>query len=160
MPQSVQNFELIARVLDRPFTFREQPVPTPAEYRPKWRVALIVVLIGSCYARRASWHQLHVLNWASRSSANQAAFERLKSGQGRPDDAIVRYDPVLDRAIDLALFAKLVERRGNGDVFALSERGSRLLDQLRRRDLLSAEKRFLERVAPVTQTLVDSLLVR
>src|SRR5260370_9697826 len=158
MAESARGSELIERALERPFTFREQPVPTPAEYRPKWRIALIVVLIGSCYGRRASWHQLHVLNWASRSLANQAAFERLKNGRGRPDDAVVRYDPVLDRAIDLALFGKLIERRGSGDVFALSERGLLLLNEIHRHDVLSSEKAFLQRVAPVTQTFVDSLV--
>jgi hypothetical protein len=160
MPTSAGNPDLIERALDRPFTFHEQPVPTPAEFRPKWRVALIIVLIGACYRRRASWHQLHALNWASRSPANQEVFERLRNGLGRPDDAVVRYDPVLDRAIDLALFGKLIERRGNGDVFGLSQRGLHLLDDPQRRDVFSSERAFLQRVAPVTQVLVDSLLVR
>ena len=160
MPTSFRTSDLIARAMDRPFTFREQPVPTPAEFRPKWKTALIVVLMGACYGRRASWHQLQVLNWASRSAEGQRSFERLKSGRGRPDDVVVRYDPLLDRAIDLALFDKLIERRGRGDTFALTVRGARVIDVLRERDVLSSERAFLQRVSPVTQALVDSLLVR
>src|SRR5437867_13446212 len=106
MAEAARASDLMARVLDRPFTFREQPVPTPAEYRPKWRTALLLLLIGSCHGRRARWYQLHVLNWAARHPANQHAFERLQSGEARLEDAIVRYDPSLDRAIDLALAAR------------------------------------------------------
>jgi len=151
--------ELLAQVLERPFQFRERPVPTPAEYRPKWRTALVVLLVGACYSRRASWHQLHVLNWACRSHANQAAFERFKVGEPRLDDAVVRYDPALDRAIDLALFDGLLERR-SGDVLGLSSRGLTALNELQHANVLVGEKEFFARVSPVSQTLVDSLVPR
>jgi hypothetical protein len=105
MPGISQPSELAKRVLDRPFTFHEQPVPIPAEYRTRWRVALLLLLMGACRGHRARWHQLHVLNWASRTTANEHAFERLKNGESRPEDAVVRYDPSLDRAIDL-LFSR------------------------------------------------------
>src|SRR5713226_9500909 len=95
---------LLTEVLERPFGFGERPVPTPAEYRPKWRTALVVLLVGACHGKRASWNQLHMLNWAARSKETRAAFERLRAGEARLEDAIVRYDPSLDRAIDLALF--------------------------------------------------------
>src|SRR5438105_2303354 len=111
MADQSQPTPLLEQVLDRPFEFSEQPVPTPAEYRPKWRTALVVLLVGACYGRRASWHQLHVLGWACRSRANQEAFERLKAGEGELGDTVVRYDPALDRAIDLALYDGLLERR-------------------------------------------------
>lgn len=150
---------LLERVLERPFEFRERPVPTPAEYRPKWRTALVVLLIGSCYGRRASWHQLHVLNWACRSRANQASFERLKTGDAQLGDMVVRYDPALDRAIDLALFSSLLERRG-GDVLGVAPRGLAALNGLQDADVLTVEKAFLNRVAPVSQTFVDSLVPR
>ena len=159
MPGISQPSELAKRVLDRPFTFHEQPVPIPAEYRTKWRVALLLLLLGACRGRRARWHQLHVLNWASRSTANEHAFERLKNGESRPEDAVVRYDPSLDRAIDFALFARLLERHG-GDVLALSARGLNVLEALRAHNILSREKAFLSRVAPVSERLVDSLLAR
>ena len=151
--------DLINEVLDRPFEFGERAVPTPAEYRPQWRTAVVVLLIGACRGRRASWHQLHVLNWASRSQRNQAAFERLRAGEARLDDAVVRYDPALDAAIDLALFDGLLERR-SGEVLGLSPRGLHVLNKLRDADILSAEKEFLNRVAPVTQTFVDGLVPR
>lgn len=159
MAEQSQLTPLLERVLERPFEFRERPVPTPAEYRPKWRAALIVLLLGACRGRRASWHQLHVLSWACRSHGNQKAFERLKAGEGQLGDVVVRYDPALDRAIDLALFDNLLERR-SGDVLGLAPRGLGVLAELERTDVLIAEKDFLKRVTPVTQTFVDSLAAR
>lgn len=159
MTESPHPSSLLERVLERPFEFHERPVPTPAEYRPKWRTALVVLLTGACHGRRASWHQLHVLSWASRSRANQAAFERLKAGQAQLGDTVVRYDPALDRAIDLSLFNGLLERR-SGDVLGLAPRGLAALKELQDADVLMMEKDFLKRVAPVSQTFVDSLVPR
>src|SRR6266542_4871585 len=159
MAEQSQPTPLLERVLERPFDFQERPVPTPAEYRPKWRTALVVLLVGACHGRRTSWHQLHVLNWACRSRANQGAFERLKAGEGQLGDAVVRYDPALDRAIDLALYNELVERR-SADVLGLAPRGLAALAELQSADVLIVEKEFLKRVAPVTQTFVDSLIAR
>jgi hypothetical protein len=159
MPDTTQVTQLLESALERPFGFREQPVPTPAEYRPKWRTALVVLLIDACYGRRASWHQLHVLNWASRSRTNQQAFERLKAGQAELGGAVVRYDPALDRAIDFALFDGLVERR-SGEVLGLSPRGLATLVKLERLDVLAPEREFLDHVSPVSQRFVDSLVPR
>ena len=159
MAEQSRPTALLERVLERPFEFREQPVPTPAEYRPMWRTALVVLLVGACRGRRASWHQLHVLNWACRSRANQDAFERLKAGEARLGDAVVRYDPALDRAIDLALYDGLLERR-SGDALGLAPRGLAALSELQSADVFIGEEEFLARVSPVTQTFVDSLVPR
>lgn len=148
---------LLEDVLERPFEFHERPVPTPAEHRPKWRTALLVLVLGACHGRRASWHQLHVLSWACRSRANQEAFYRLASGHGELGEVVVRYDPALDRAIDLALHDGLLMRR-SGEAFGLTGRAQQVLDWLQHGDVLTEEKEFLTRVRPVTQTLVDALI--
>lgn len=149
----------VHQALDRPFDFREEPVPVPAEFRPKWRTALVVLLVAACHGRRSSWHQLHVLSWACRSKSNQDEFERVRAGNREPDDVVVRYDPALDRAIDLALFSGLLERRG-GDVLALSPLGRVAVEQLEGSEVLVNEREFLVRVRPVSQTFVDSLVPR
>jgi hypothetical protein len=150
---------LLAEALERPFAFGERPVPTPAEYRPTWRTALVVLLVGACRAKRASWHQLHILSWAARNKETRAAFKRVREGEARLEDAIVRYDPSLDRAIDLALFSGLLERR-SGEVLGLTPRGLAVLGDLHSSDVLVAEREFLLAVAPVTQTFVDGLVPR
>jgi hypothetical protein len=159
MVESLGPTNLLLEAIDRPFSFIERAAPTPAEYRPQWRTALVVLLVGACYARRASWHQLHVLSWASRSAANQAAFERLRAGTARLDDAVVRYDPALDAAIDLALFDRLLERR-SGEVLGLAPRGSAAREHLLKSEVFHDERAFLGRITPVTQSFVDGLIPR
>jgi len=99
------------------------------------------------------------VNWACRSLTNQQAFERLKAGEADLSDSVVRYDPALDRAIDLALFDGLVERR-SGEVLGLSPRGLATVVKLETADVLVLEREFLNRVSPVSQKFVDSLVPR
>ena len=159
MTDTSRPTDLLNEGLERPFSFVERAVPTPAEYRPQWRTSLVVLLVGACWGKRASWHQLHVLNWASRSSANQAAFERFRGGEPRLDDVVVRYDPALDAAIDLALYDGLLERR-SGEVLGLSARGEQAREQLLAIEVLESEKDFLSVVGPVSQNFVDQLVRR
>lgn len=159
LPQPLLRSPLLERLLDAPFTFTERPVPTPAELRPQWRTTLVCLIVDACWGKRASWHQLHVLNWATRSPVTRATYERLHQLQARPDDVVVRYDPSLDRAIDLALGERFLERKG-GDIVALTARGKGVVARLSGEDALVEEKRFLGQVRPVTQAFVEQLLAR
>lgn len=49
-----------------------------------------------------------MLNWAVRTPEAQHAFANVIGGHLRPDAAIVRFDPILDRALQYAEGEKLV----------------------------------------------------
>jgi hypothetical protein len=148
-------------MLDAPFVFRQRPEPVPGVLRPVWRIPTILLLIKKCWGGKASLEQLHVLNWAIRDSSGRATFLMLLEGEIDPDDAIVRFEPALNRALDLALGQKLVywtEARR----LALTERGADLAAAIEADgEVLNEEREFLAEIPrPVSQAMVQQFLSR
>ena len=87
-------------LLERPFRFVSRESSLPADLRPSRRVCLLMCIIEHCWAGRATLEQLHVMDWACRTSESRALFLRcLASGRG-PELPCVRFDPSLNRAVD------------------------------------------------------------
>ena len=63
---------------------------------------MVILLISHCRREQATHEQLHVLNWAVRSSDSAESLALFLSGLIPPEQAVVRYDPALDRATGLA----------------------------------------------------------
>jgi hypothetical protein len=105
------------------FSFTRRPTSLPPELRPMWRVAVVALILHiCCRGSRSNLQRLYVLNWAVRTPEARSEFSELLDGKLKPSDVIVRFDPGLLRAIDLATGAQLVKRIG-GDKFELTERG-------------------------------------
>jgi hypothetical protein len=129
--------------LDVPFTFARQPLPVPADMRGIWRAAAIVLMLTRCQGDSASLQVLQALNHAVRSEEGRAAFVRAVAGEPRPEDVLLRLDPTLDRALDLAIGQGWVERR-DGRSVRLTDRGREFATVLSQAaDLLEKEKEFL-----------------
>jgi hypothetical protein len=91
---------------NRRFSFRRRPVPVPGDLRIGWRVALIIVMLGSSRANRASLAKLHIINDAIRSSQQ----DRLKIILSGPHAAVpwnLRVEPAFARAVDFVVGEKL-----------------------------------------------------
>ena len=124
------------------FSFSRKPVPIPALLRPELRIALTLLCLSRCWGERATRRHLHVLNWAVRTREAQLAFANVIAGNLRPDAAIVRFDPIMDRALQYAEGEKLV--LAGGDVVHLQTKGNAFLKLLYQdKDCLAQEKAFL-----------------
>jgi len=145
-------------LLDRPFVFRERPISTTGDLRPVWRVPLVLLLVSSCRGERATHEQLHVLNWAVRSAASAEALAKFLSGTVRPDQAVVRFEPALDRAVALAHGFKLLQWKGK--YWEITEGGRATLEALRSEpDALADEKVLLSQMpGALSQAAVSRLL--
>lgn len=160
MSELIDEAEL-EELLNAPFMFTPRPKPVLGSLRPVWRIPTLLMLIRKCRGAKASLEQLHVLNWAMRDERSQHVFLAFLSGEATPDEAVVRYEPALNRALDLALGQKLVAWT-DAKRLTLTEKGRDLLTSIDAQDdLLSEQKAFLERIAsPVSQALVQRLLRR
>lgn len=129
------------------FTFSNKPIPIPADLRPDWRVALILLLLSNCCrGKKISLKKLHVLNWAVRTNESRCKFLQLITGTVSPDDVLVRYDPGLDRAVDVALGENLVDRV-QGDKIQLTAKGhSAAKFFIGIPDFLSEEQEFMNTI--------------
>jgi len=140
------------------FSFSRKPVPIPALLRPELRIALILLCLSRCWGERATRRHLQVLNWAVRTPEAQLAFRNVIGGNLRPDAAIVRFDPLLDRALQYAEGEKLILT--SGDTICLQPKGSVYLKKLKlENDCMSQEKAFLmEFTKKFTKDQLDSFL--
>ena len=146
--------------------------PMPGQFRTVRRVALLAILLRACHGSRATLPQLHVLNWAVRSRESRATFLSFIRGFIPPDQAIVRFDPTLPRAIQFAVAEGIVLDREPQQQLALREgnlppayrvrlttKGSDLADEVAEAGLMADERFFLESIGEkVTQDMVKSLL--
>lgn len=166
--------EQIDEQLDKPFMLLPERRAIPAYFRPNHRIALVLIILKYCRGEKASSTQLHVLDWAIKTPNNRRLFLRYLDGFVPPDQAVVRFDPALTRAVNYALALGLVidarsqyvsfelmTSRLKGDRLALTKRGSEVLGLFLGEDgeCLADERLFLETIGKkVTQSMVASLL--
>lgn len=145
--------------LDRPFVFRDRPAATSAGSRPIWRIPIVVLLVRACRQQRATHRQLHVLNWALRSTTGAQQLNSFLGGKIDANSAIVRFDPSLDRAVALA--HGLGYLSWDRPAWKLSPSGQELARELDDSDILERERGLLAGLPkPLTQSAVDRLLKR
>lgn len=152
--------QVLDAALDLPFLFRDRPASAPSDLRPVWRVPVLPLLITHCRGEQATHEQLHVLNWAVRSSGTTESLAAYLDGRLPPERAIVRHDPALDRAAGLARGLGLIAWKGR--YWVMTPEGRELLEAVREDDKLLAREKELLAVLPkpLTQTAVAALLRR
>ncbi len=142
------------------FHFSSQPVALSADLRPLWRLTLLLLILHRCCRQsRSSLKKLHVLNWALRQPESRRVFLSVIKGSVRPDDAIVRFDPALNRALDLARGEKLIDQV-SVDRYQITPKGQRFAEEVfEDPECMKIEKWFLDEVAgQVTETAITKLL--
>ena len=152
-------------------TPRNQPIP--GQFRTVRRLALTSLLLNACRGAQATLPQLHVLNWAVRTPESRQAFLAFINGKVPPDEAVVRFDPTLHRAIQYAVEERIVSDRASVQEMldgkqeskprqyriVLTNKGKMLAEAVEEAGLLVDERIFLESLdKKVTQVLVDELL--
>ncbi len=149
---------MMADPFDISFNFSRKPVPIPALLRPELRIALILLCLSRCWGERATHRHLHVLNWAVRTPEARLTFRKVINGYVRPDVAIVRFDPILDRALQYAEGEKLILT--SGDMVHLQPKGSIYLKKLQHeKECMLQEKAFLtEFTKKFTKDQLDSFV--
>jgi len=145
-------------LLNVPFDFERQPDPVPAALRPERRVPLLLLLVAKSHGAGASWKGLQLLNWAVRDSKHAELLVALREDRDIPDRPVVRFEPALDRALDLATGLGLLEQKASR-VFRLTQAGQRLVEQLHSSDAFVREREILQLLqGKVTQKEVGRLL--
>lgn len=149
----------VEALLDQPFVFRNRPTSAAPDLRPVWRVPVVLLFVRACRSQRATHEQLHVLNWAVRSAVAADTLLGYLAGDIPPEQAIVRFDPALDRAVALARGLAFIawDKRS----WALTAAGRAATLQLDEAGVLRREQSLLaELPKPLTQTAVLRLLQR
>jgi hypothetical protein len=148
----------LAALLDVPFDFVRLPDPLPASLRPERRVPLVLLLVAKSHGSGASWKGLQLLNWAVRDPRHAEVLLAFREQRDIPDRPVVRFEPALDRALDLAVGLGLLEQKGSR-VFRLTEAGRRVIKAIEASDALTREREVLAKLTgKVTQAEVRRML--
>jgi hypothetical protein len=146
--------------LSVPIRFRRRPISIPADLRPHWIVAIILLILWkSSRGAKSSLQKLHVLSWAIRTGRRRAALWGFITGEFSPQDILVRYEPGLDRAIKLAAAEGLIEISNHNQV-QLTPKGSNAVQQIEQMEgCLVEESSFLEQLGTrLTEKQVKALV--
>lgn len=139
---------LPSTILNVPFTFESRPEPLPGEMRPHWRIAALLILLDVSRGKKASLRKLHVLNWVIRNSQSRGRFIKYVKGELASTDVMIRVDPGLNYALDLARAEGLVEIV-SGKTVSMTEKGKALVREiLMQQDMLVDEKGFALAIKP------------
>jgi hypothetical protein len=152
---------------------RPRNQPFPGQFRTVRRLALLTLLLQACRGEQASLPQLHVLNWAVRTPESRRAFLAVVRGEVPPDEAVVRFDPTLPRAIQFAVGEQIVqdrvtvqetlhvraEARVSEYRIKLTDKGRAIAAAVEDTDILVDERIFLETLnKKLTQAMIDDIL--
>ncbi|MDO9488841.1 MAG: hypothetical protein Q7J32_10745 [Sphingomonadaceae bacterium] len=144
--------------LDAPMNFTVRADPISPDFRPERRVAVCMLIVDKSRAGRASWKAMHVLSWALQSPKRVEMLTNLTSGTDLLDMPVVRFEPALDRALDLALGLGFLTRDGGGP-FELTDAGREALAEVRQAGVLELEVAALAAVnGKVSNRDVERLL--
>ncbi len=152
-------YDVLIPELNVPFMFRSRAIAIPPDLRPSWRAGLVLLILRNCCRDgRSSFARLHVLNWASRTRENQVALLGLLNHESKPENVVVRIEPALNRAVDLASGARLVDIVG-GDRVELTDKGTIAATRIEAsQNIFEIERKYLTQLGrSVTESVVDRL---
>jgi len=131
-------------LLIKRLSFVKRPIPIPAEYRPMYKIALIVMILKyCCRGESSSLLKLHLFSWALASEKNMEALRNYVISDFKSEFSVWGVEPALNRALQFSVADNVCDIVG-GKKYKLTEKGSRFFELIRAdTELFEAEKAFL-----------------
>lgn len=134
-----------ASMLRVPFEFSRQPDPVPAHLRPERRVPLLLLLMDKSHGAGASWKGLQLLSWLVRDIEHVELLLTIRERGDIPNRPIVRFEPALDRTIDLAVGLGYLEQKSSR-VFRLTALGKAAVRDLKASSVFQKERELMSMI--------------
>ena len=125
-------------------SFSQRPISIPAEYRPMYKIALIVMILRiCCRAETSNLLKLHLFSWALSSEVNLSILREYVTSNFKSDFSVWGIEPTLNRALQLAI-AENICKVVNGKNYKLTEKGFQFYEMIiADSQLYEKEKAFL-----------------
>ena len=142
-------------LLIKKLSFTKRPIPLPAEYRPMYKIALIVMILKICCRGESSnLLKLHLFSWALASEKNMKELRDYVTSNFKTDFSVWGIEPALNRALQLAVAENICEIV-NGKNYKLTEKGNKFFEMIKAdAELFDIEKTFLSLIGK--NTITDS----
>ncbi|USL39610.1 hypothetical protein [Priestia megaterium] len=138
--------------------FQKRPLPIPADYRPLYKIAqILLVLKYCCRGGTSSLIRLHFFSWAMKSEDNKEKVLNIVYNKETKNFPIWRFEPALNRALSFAIAEGLVEQAKLN--YRLTPKGEEFVVRIiMLTDLMTSEKSFINKVKKkVTETLIKDI---
>jgi hypothetical protein len=125
-------------------SFTKKPIPLPAEYRPMYKIALIVMILKyCCRGETSNLLKLHLFSWALASEKNMKELCDYVTSNFSTDFSVWGIEPALNRALQLSIAEDICDLI-NGKNYKLTEKGNKFVKMIKAdTDLFKTEKSFL-----------------
>jgi hypothetical protein len=137
-------------------SFTKRPIPIPADYRPMYKIALIVLVLKLCSrANKASLLKLHLFSWALTSKKHSFLLKAYIDNNFRGEFSVWGIEPALNRALQLATAEKICELSDGKNYVLTPDKGTQFFNMIMAdKELLVDEKAFLNAIGK--NTITDS----
>ncbi len=134
----------MAELSIKKLSFTKRPISLPAEYRPMYKIALIVMTLKiCCRGETSSLLKLHLFSWALTTQNNMNELREYVKNNYKTDFSVWGIEPALNRALQLAVAENICDIV-NGKNYKLTERGNSFFEKINAdNELFEIEKAFL-----------------
>ena len=127
-------------------SFSKKPIPLPADYRPLYKIAQIVLILKLvCRSSSSKLLKLHLFSWALKSEKNRTELRGFINSNFTNEFSVWGIEPSLNRALHIAV-AEEICNYSNGN-YTLTEKGNELYELIANdEEILSFEKAYLSQI--------------
>lgn len=141
-------------------SFSQRPFPIPADYRPMYKIGLVVMILKlCCRGETSSLLKLHLLSWALASDKNLNKLREHINTNFQTDFSVWGIEPALNRALQFAIASDIC-KVVSGKNYKLTERGNAFYKMINAdKELFDKEKFFLNFVGKnkITDNRISSM---
>lgn len=140
---------------------KNRPTAVPYNYRILYKVAQLLLIINYCCGNRkgCSLEKMHMISNAINDTDELNNLLLYIEGKNN-NLIIVRFDPVINRAVGYTLAENLIIRQANG-LFKLSPKGKNCVNEINKdSNLFIREKKIMERISfNLSEEKIKSLIL-
>lgn len=140
-------------------TFQQKPIPIPVDYRPTYKISIIILTLKLCSSSEtASLLKLHLFSWSLKSDLNRNKLKSFILSNYKDDFQVWNIEPALNRALQYCVADKLCDVTNNGK-YKLTEKGDIFYNKILETDVFKEEIEFLKFVGKnkITDNRLNSM---
>lgn len=141
--------------------FNQRPVDVPADLRLYRRLAMVCISVSECcYAKSASFRQLHFINSLILNKAFRERYLIFRSKRTSPQILAPSVDPYLNRCVNYAIGAALLEQKDvkAGFKVILTSSGIQFVANLRKEKLAFDIFSIVREIGRISEKEIDAAM--
>ncbi len=138
--------------------FKRKPIPLSPEYRPLYKIAIILIILDNNSIRKSSsLLKLHLFSWAMRNDANMSLLIEFMKNEYLYKIDIFNIEPSLNRALVLCIAEGLITK--TDDRYTITEKGVKMKNLIYNDSTILTKEKILSNTIGkgVTEKTIDTL---